>query len=35
MHGVPFAGNDRGNTVHYGPYQTVDENYNDWPAATI
>ncbi|EQB51690.1 NADH:flavin oxidoreductase/NADH oxidase [Colletotrichum gloeosporioides Cg-14] len=35
MHGVPFAGNDRGSTVHYGPYQTVDENYNDWPTATI
>lgn len=34
-HGVPFSENDRGNDVYYGPYQTPDENYNDWPAATI
>ncbi|KAL4964204.1 uncharacterized protein BDV14DRAFT_209516 [Aspergillus stella-maris] len=32
-HGIPFAENDRGNTVYYGPYATPDENYNDWPAA--
>ncbi|TDZ15094.1 Flavin oxidoreductase hxnT [Colletotrichum orbiculare MAFF 240422] len=31
--GIPFAGNDRGDAVYYGPYQTPDENYNDWPAA--
>ncbi|KAK1621744.1 hypothetical protein BDP81DRAFT_400907 [Colletotrichum phormii] len=34
-HGIAFAENDRGNTVFYGPYQTPDENYNDWPAARI
>ncbi|KAH8901377.1 FMN-linked oxidoreductase [Thozetella sp. PMI_491] len=30
--GVPFAGNDRGESVNYGPYDSPDENYNDWPA---
>ncbi|RDW63059.1 uncharacterized protein DSM5745_10170 [Aspergillus mulundensis] len=34
-HGIPFAHNDRGSVVHYGPYRTPDENYNDWPAAVI
>lgn len=34
-HGIPFAGNDRGPTVFYGPYDSPDENYNDWPAAVI
>ncbi|RAH76998.1 FMN-linked oxidoreductase [Aspergillus japonicus CBS 114.51] len=33
--GIPFAHNDRGKTVHYGPYRTPDENYNDWPAASL
>lgn len=32
-HAVPFAGNDRGPPVFYGPYDSPDENYNDWPAA--
>ncbi|KAF4964265.1 hypothetical protein FSARC_7819 [Fusarium sarcochroum] len=32
-HGIPFAENDRGPTVYYGPGKTADENYNDWPAA--
>ncbi|KAI2784240.1 FMN-linked oxidoreductase [Daldinia loculata] len=27
----PFAVNDRGGFVNYGPYRTVDEFYNDWP----
>ncbi|KAE8411374.1 hypothetical protein BDV36DRAFT_288811 [Aspergillus pseudocaelatus] len=31
--GIPFAGNDRGKTVNYGPVQYIDENYNDWPFA--
>ncbi|KAJ4249769.1 hypothetical protein NW762_012111 [Fusarium torreyae] len=31
--GVPFAKNDRGPNVYYGPGETADENYNDWPAA--
>lgn len=30
-HGIPFAENDRGNVIFYGPYQTPDEGYNDWP----
>ncbi|KAH6652253.1 hypothetical protein BKA67DRAFT_637862 [Truncatella angustata] len=30
---IPLALNDRGSTVHYGPYNTPDENYNDWPRA--
>ncbi|KAF6829018.1 hypothetical protein CMUS01_08347 [Colletotrichum musicola] len=34
-HGIPFAQNDRGNSVHYGPYTNPGENYNDWPVATI
>lgn len=34
-HGIPFARNDRGCTVFYGPYDSPDENYNDWPAAEI
>ncbi|KAI1627834.1 hypothetical protein EDD37DRAFT_606620 [Exophiala viscosa] len=32
--GVPFAKNDRDDSVYYGPYNTPDENYNDWPKAT-
>ncbi|KEF59305.1 uncharacterized protein A1O9_04149 [Exophiala aquamarina CBS 119918] len=32
--GVPFANNDRGDFVYYGPYRVPDENYNDWPVAT-
>ncbi|KAL2832770.1 hypothetical protein BJY01DRAFT_253745 [Aspergillus pseudoustus] len=32
--GVQLAGKDRGGWVYYGPYDTVDEGYNDWPAAT-
>ncbi|KAK5028951.1 hypothetical protein LTS07_006333 [Exophiala sideris] len=32
--GVPFAKNDRGGSVYYGPYRTPDKNYNDWPSAT-
>ncbi|KAI1243823.1 hypothetical protein MGN70_013689 [Eutypa lata] len=35
QHGIPFAQNDRGNDIYYGPYETPDENYNDWPAATV
>lgn len=31
---IPLAGNDRGGKVNYGPYEDVDENYNDWPVAT-
>ncbi|KAL2214448.1 FMN-linked oxidoreductase [Sarocladium strictum] len=31
--GIAFAENDRDSTVFYGPYETPDENYNDWPAA--
>jgi len=31
--GIPFAKNDRGDSVYYGPYRTPDENYNDWPTA--
>lgn len=31
---VPLAENDRGGKVNYGPYDDVDENYNDWPFAT-
>ncbi|KAI7773115.1 12-oxophytodienoate reductase [Diaporthe eres] len=34
-HVIPFARNDRGSSVFYGPYDKVDENYNDWPAAVI
>ncbi|OJJ55009.1 hypothetical protein ASPSYDRAFT_93033 [Aspergillus sydowii CBS 593.65] len=34
-HGIPLAENDRGNNVHYGPYKTPDENYNDWPSAAV
>lgn len=34
-HGIPFAQNDRGNAIFYGPYQTPDEGYNDWPAAAL
>lgn len=34
-HGIPFAENDRSNAIFYGPYQTSDEDYNDWPAATL
>ncbi|RAH44903.1 FMN-linked oxidoreductase [Aspergillus brunneoviolaceus CBS 621.78] len=33
--GIPFAQNDRGKNVHYGPYRAPDENYNDWPAASL
>ncbi|KAK0625611.1 N-ethylmaleimide reductase [Lasiodiplodia hormozganensis] len=31
--GIDFAVNDRGGKVNYGPYETVDEGYNDWPTA--
>ena len=31
---VPFAVNDRGGKVNYGPFEDVNENYNDWPSAT-
>ncbi|KAJ4316745.1 hypothetical protein N0V94_005302 [Neodidymelliopsis sp. IMI 364377] len=31
---VPFTENDRGGKVNYGPYSDVNEDYNDWPAAT-
>ncbi|TFK54622.1 FMN-linked oxidoreductase [Heliocybe sulcata] len=31
--GIPLAVNNRGAAVHYGPYQDVNENYNDWPYA--
>ncbi|KAH7112103.1 hypothetical protein B0J11DRAFT_542664 [Dendryphion nanum] len=31
---VPFATNSRGDHVLYGPYETPDENYNDWPSAS-
>lgn len=31
--GIDFAVNDRGGKVNYGPYETVDEDYNDWPTA--
>ncbi|KFA56516.1 hypothetical protein S40293_01118 [Stachybotrys chartarum IBT 40293] len=34
-HNIPFAENDRGDNVFYGPYSAVDEHYNDWPAAKI
>ncbi|KAL4904753.1 hypothetical protein BDW74DRAFT_185346 [Aspergillus multicolor] len=34
-YGIPFAQNDRGSVVYYGPYKTPDENYNDWPAAVV
>ncbi|KAH8767476.1 hypothetical protein F5883DRAFT_671114 [Diaporthe sp. PMI_573] len=34
-HGIPFAGNDRDATVFYGPFNSPDENYNDWPSAMI
>ncbi|KAF6810389.1 hypothetical protein CSOJ01_06330 [Colletotrichum sojae] len=27
--------NDRGNSIHYGPYTNPGENYNDWPIATV
>ncbi|KAH7014587.1 uncharacterized protein B0I36DRAFT_255799 [Microdochium trichocladiopsis] len=33
-HGVPLATNGRGSSVAYGPFETPDENYNDWPVAT-
>ncbi|KAI0131939.1 hypothetical protein BJ170DRAFT_679837 [Xylariales sp. AK1849] len=29
--GIPFATNDRGDVVYYGPYKSPNENYNDWP----
>ncbi|KAE8151966.1 hypothetical protein BDV25DRAFT_128353 [Aspergillus avenaceus] len=32
--GVPFAVNDRGGFVNYGPFARPEENYNDWPRAT-
>ncbi|KAH7127794.1 hypothetical protein B0J13DRAFT_483231 [Dactylonectria estremocensis] len=32
--GIPFATNTRGGHVNYGPYQDVNENYNDWPVAS-
>ena len=31
--GLPWAEDERGENVHYGPYETPDENYNDWPLA--
>ncbi|KAJ4983948.1 hypothetical protein SVAN01_10569 [Stagonosporopsis vannaccii] len=31
---IPFAKNDRGGKVNYGPYKDVNEDYNDWLAAT-
>ncbi|KAI9147453.1 Aldolase-type TIM barrel [Paramyrothecium foliicola] len=34
-HGIPFAINDRGKNVNYGPFRDPNENYNDWPAAPI
>lgn len=30
---VPFATNDRGGRVNYGPYKHPNEFYNDWPCA--
>ncbi|KAF1976296.1 FMN-linked oxidoreductase [Bimuria novae-zelandiae CBS 107.79] len=30
---IPFATNDRGTQVSYGPYEDPNENYNDWPYA--
>ncbi|RMJ07955.1 hypothetical protein CDV36_012442 [Fusarium kuroshium] len=33
-HGIPFATNTRGGHVNYGPYEDVNENYNDWPVAS-
>lgn len=32
---IPLAGNNRGRRVNYGPYETVDEYYNDWPWAVV
>lgn len=32
---IPLTTNDRGSSVAYGPYESPDENYNDWPAATV
>lgn len=31
---IPLAENDRGGKVNYGPYEDVNEGYNDWPTAT-
>ncbi|KAL5335198.1 hypothetical protein BJX70DRAFT_330905 [Aspergillus crustosus] len=30
---VPLAQNDRGGWVYYGPYETVEKGYNDWPVS--
>ncbi|KAL4863516.1 hypothetical protein BDV12DRAFT_189608 [Aspergillus spectabilis] len=30
---VPLADNDRGGWVYYGPYETVEQGYNDWPCS--
>ncbi|RDW84087.1 Aldolase-type TIM barrel [Aspergillus mulundensis] len=32
--GEAFAVNDRGGKVNYGPFETPDQDYNDWPRAT-
>ncbi|KAL4904128.1 hypothetical protein BDW74DRAFT_168566 [Aspergillus multicolor] len=32
--GKDFAVNDRGKTVNYGPFESPDENYNNWLRAT-
>lgn len=31
---LTLATNTRGGTVNYGPYKDVNDNYNDWPAAS-
>ncbi|KAK1671008.1 hypothetical protein BDP55DRAFT_697139 [Colletotrichum godetiae] len=33
QHGIPFAENDRGTNVHYGPFEKPSQKYNDWPVA--
>ncbi|KAK1538864.1 uncharacterized protein CCOS01_00178 [Colletotrichum costaricense] len=33
QHSIPFAENNRGNNVHYGPFEEPNQNYNDWPIA--
>jgi 2,4-dienoyl-CoA reductase-like NADH-dependent reductase (Old Yellow Enzyme family) len=34
-HSVPFAVNDKGGKVNYGPFRTPDEYYTDWPTALV
>ena len=32
--GIPLAENDKGGHIYYGPYDDVNEGYNDWTFAS-